>query len=358
MAPTSTLRIASWTLALGAAIASAAASARIVRVGPDGDSPTIAGAARIAKDGDTVEIAAGTYTGDVAVWLQRKLTVRAPHGRATLLASGKHAEGKAIWVIRQGDFIVENLEFQGARVPDGNGAGIRLERGKLVIRNCRFTDNQNGILTGNDAQTELSIQHTFFSSAPVQDRPPPHLLYAGRIAELKVADSHFESGHTGHLIKTRARKSTVVRNTINDGPQGRASYELDFPNGGQVLVSGNVIGQSAHSANPVMLAYGAEGRHWPENRLQVEGNTFYGGGWRPLWAVRVWDQTFGGSLNVQILDNLIAGYGILYWGNTNQAAGNRLVPPFLLANPSANDFRLPADSMLRRLWDKVPGALP
>ena len=81
MTPTSTLRIASWTLALCAAIASAAAGARIVRVGPGGDSPTIAGAARIAQDGDTVEIAAGTYAGDVAVWLQRKLTIRAPNCR-------------------------------------------------------------------------------------------------------------------------------------------------------------------------------------------------------------------------------------------------------------------------------------
>ncbi len=53
-----------------------------------------------------------------------------------LIADGKSAEGKAIWVIRNGDFHIENIEFRGARASDRNGAGIRFERGKLCLRNC------------------------------------------------------------------------------------------------------------------------------------------------------------------------------------------------------------------------------
>ena len=358
MARKTLLRTLAWLALIWSAMASAPSDARIIRVGPDGDSLTISGASHIAKDGDTVEIAAGTYSGDVTVWLQRKLTIRAPQGRATLRAAGKHAEGKAIWVIRYGDFVVENLEFQGTRVPDGNGAGIRLERGKLEVQRCIFVDNQNGILTGNDDQTELSIHSSRFSEAPKQESSHPHLLYTGRIASLLVTDSHFEAGYNGHLIKSRERKSTLLRNIINDGPRGQASYEVDFPNGGQVLMSGNVLGQSATGANPVMLAYGAEGRYWTKNHLRVEGNTFFGAGWKPVWAIRVWEQSFDDSLSVQILNNLVAGYGLLYWGNRQASEGNHFVPSFMLANPSRHDFRVPPDSMLRSVWKNVPGALP
>ena len=65
-----------------------------------------------------------------------------------LSAKGQIAEGKAIWVIRDGDFAIENVAFEGARAPARNGAGIRFERGRLAVRRCRFTDNENGILTG------------------------------------------------------------------------------------------------------------------------------------------------------------------------------------------------------------------
>jgi hypothetical protein len=47
-----------------------------------------------------------------------------------LHADGLHAEGKALVVVRGGRRPrVENIEFRGARVPHGNGAGIRFERG-------------------------------------------------------------------------------------------------------------------------------------------------------------------------------------------------------------------------------------
>jgi hypothetical protein len=47
-----------------------------------------------------------------------------------LLAAGHSAEDKAILVVRNGEVRIENIEFRGTRVPDGNGAGIRFERGR------------------------------------------------------------------------------------------------------------------------------------------------------------------------------------------------------------------------------------
>ena len=129
--------------------AASAACAATLTVSPNGPIATIAQAARVARDDDIVEIAAGTYRGDVAVWRQKRLTIRGIGGTPVLSAKGQIAEGKAIWVIRDGDFTIENVAFEGARAPARNGAGIRFERGRLAVRRCRFTDNENGILTGN-----------------------------------------------------------------------------------------------------------------------------------------------------------------------------------------------------------------
>src|SRR5690606_7605292 len=170
---------------------------------------TIAEAARLARDGDTVEVKAGEYRGDVAVWLQKKLTIRAVGGPAVLVADGKSAEAKAIWVIRNGEFEIEGFDFVGARVPDRNGAGIRFERGKLTVRDSRFIDNQMGLLTGNDGTSELTVERCEFTG-PTDGGHWYHNLYAGAIARLTVIGSWSHKGRRGHLIKSRARENHIL----------------------------------------------------------------------------------------------------------------------------------------------------
>ncbi len=68
------------------------ASAATLRVGPGEQFTHIAGAARQAKDGDTVEILLGEYRGDVATWNQKALTIRGLGPRPVLIADGKSAE--------------------------------------------------------------------------------------------------------------------------------------------------------------------------------------------------------------------------------------------------------------------------
>ena len=97
--------------------------------------------------GDTIEIDADVYEGDVAIWYQDNLTIRGVGGgRAHLKANGNNAEGKGIWVIKGNNTVVENIEFSESTVPDENGAGIRQEGAGLTVRNCSFHDNENGIL--------------------------------------------------------------------------------------------------------------------------------------------------------------------------------------------------------------------
>ena len=334
------------------------ASCRTITVGPQREVTRIVDAARIAVDDDVVEIDSGTYVADVAVWAQKRLTIRGAAPGVVLSAGGAAAQSKAIWVFRNGNFQVQGITFRGARVADGNGAGIRLESGTLRVVDCVFDNNQNGILTGNDPATELAIVDSIFMNAPIQVTPPPHLLYAGAIRSLSIIGSRFQAGYMGHLVKSRARQSDLRYNTIDDGVGGQAAYEIEFPNGGDVLLLGNAIGQSEKTSNRTVISYGAEGERWPVNTLVVSHNTLLSRGWMPAWFVRVWDSHFTAKVNISIFNNLIAGYGIFSLGLNGAVEGNLFAPPSALNEPDSSDFRLSTPGWLSS-WRSIdiPGRL-
>ena len=323
------------------------AAARVIQVGPGEQVKTIAEAAKLAQDDDVVEIASGEYKGDVATWLQKRLTIRGAGQRPVLKAAGKNAEGKAIWVIRNGDFKISNIEFRDARASDGNGAGIRFEKGKLSLAHCAFFDNQNGLLTSNFDDAELTIEDSIFAQAPRQLAPLAHLLYVGRIKMLRVVNSRFHGGYFGHLLKSRARVSDIRYNLLVDGPGGRASYEADFPNGGDVTLVGNVVGQSSNTENPTLVAYGAEGNIWPNSKLKIVHNTFFSEGFQPAWFLHVFSEKFATKPEVLTRNNLLAGFGLFSMNVAGQHQGNFFAPLTVLGDPTVMDFTLAANSWLR-----------
>jgi hypothetical protein len=273
-----------------------------LRVGPTRTIQTIAEAARRARDGDTVEVDAGDYRRDVAVWRQDRLTIRAVGGRVRLLADGDSAEGKAIWVVRGGRVSVEGFDFEGTRVAARNGAGIRFEAGQLTVHDCRFFDNEMGLLTSNDPHAELTIEDSEFAHNMRPDGHD-HNLYAGTIAKLSVRGSYIHHATIGHLLKSRAAVNHIFYNRLTDEAGGRASYELEFPNGGVAVVVGNIIEQSALTENTIMISYGAEGYQWPTNALVLVNNTLvddlpHGG---------VFLRVVPGNVQVKAVNNLLVG---------------------------------------------------
>ena len=262
-----------WALSIVAVSpVNAAEGGRRIEVGPQRAVKTLSEASLLAKDGDTVEVDAGDYLGDVAVWTQNDLTLRAKNGRARLIAQGASAESKGIWVVRGGKVTVEGFDFLGATVPDRNGAGIRFEKGDLRIENCRFLENENGILTGNVADSTLEILNSEFGNNGFGDGQS-HNLYVGAIAMLKVTGSYFHHAKIGHLLKSRAAKNLIFYNRLTDETGGTASYELEFPSGGLAYVVGNVIQQSSTTENSNVISFGAEGYRSQANRLYLVNNT-------------------------------------------------------------------------------------
>jgi hypothetical protein len=290
---------------------------QIIQVGPNRSIQTIAEAARLAKDGDTVEVDAGNYHGDVAVWKQNELHVRAVGGRARLLANGAAAEGKAIWVVRGRQISVEGFDFEGAQVPDRNGAGIRFEEGRLTVRDCSFMHNEMGLLTGNNLNAELVIENSEFGH---NGRPDGHNhnLYVGSIASLSVTGSYFHHGVTGHLLKSRASKNRIMYNRLTDEIGGHASYELEFPNGGIAYVVGNIIGQSRQTENSTLISFGAEGYKWPNNELYLVNNTLIDG---TLFGGRFLRVKPGAQV-IKAVNNLMVGSASLEANGSGEFANN------------------------------------
>lgn len=281
---------------------------QVWRVGPARDIVSIAEVSKRVSDGDTIEIDAGTYLRDVAVWTQNDLTIRAVGGRVKLNASGGAAEGKAIWVVRGGRITIEGFDFADARVPARNGAGLRFEAGQLTVRNCRFLGNEMGLLTGNDPHAELVVENSEFAH---NKRPDGHNhgLYVGSIARLTVRGSYFHHGHIGHLLKSRAAVNHVHYNRFSDELEGTASYELEFPNGGVVLLVGNIVQQSSTSENGILISYGAEGYTWSENVLLLAYNTLVDNSPSEGVFLRVMrgEGKFAATVRIKAVNNLLVG---------------------------------------------------
>ncbi len=317
--------------------------AATLKVGPGERFAVPSQAIAAAKDGDLIEIAAGEYPGDVATIRANRLTIRGVGGRAKLPAAGKHAGGKAIWVVTGSDLTVENIEFSGSRVPDRNGAGIRPEGPNLTVRNCRFYDCENGVLGGNG---EMLFEHCEFEHCgPVSD-PATHSLYIGqRCTKLVFRYNYSTDVIEGHLLKSRARESWLLYNRIAD-ENGSGSAVADFPNGGVVVMVGNVLHKGRRGNNSRVIAYGMEGIKHRRNALVVVNNTMvYEHRHTTAFFVRVENPPEGFAPVIR--NNLCIGKVPLTNSATTDAAGNLLLTTIAeagLADPARYDYRLTARS--------------
>ncbi len=305
-------------------------------VGPGRDLATPSAAAAVAGDGDTVLIDAGTYSGDVATWTQDDLTLRGVGGRAHLRADGNDAQGKAIWVIAGDRTRVDRIEMSGAAVPDQNGAGIRQEGTDLTVTRSWFHDNQDGILTGADPESDIVIRRSRFFRNGVGDGYS-HNLYVGDVRSLTVTGSWLWGADVGHELKSRAASNTIVGNLIDDA-DATASYSIDLPNGGRSLVAGNVIVQGPGSQNPALVSYGAEGLTHPSHRIWVVNNTFVN---------RRSSGTFvalAAGSRASLRNNLLLGPGEPTAGGEVDARADRRVGEGSFVDAAAGDFRLVASS--------------
>ena len=177
----------------------------------------------------TIRIAPGTHR-DCAIQRAGDIAFVAASPQSTVLA-GRTCEDKAALVLRGRSARVEGLTFAGLTSRDGNGAGIRLEHGNLLIRRSWFRDSQQGLLTASDPAGRVTIERSTFTRLGTCTSPAgcAHSVYVGDYGELVITGSRFEAGAGGHYVKCRAPRITVRDSSFDDTAGTGTNYMIDLP---------------------------------------------------------------------------------------------------------------------------------
>lgn len=270
------------TAAILCLLITANAGADVLQVGPGKHYATPCMAIAEAKPGDRIEIdGSGVYQGDVCAWKTDDLTLAGVNGRPKLEASGRAAQGRAIWVISGNNTVIEGIEFTGARARSNNGAGILQVGANLTVRHCYFHDNEDGILTAENSSSKILVEYSEFAENGYPDGQS-HNIYIGHIGEFTLRFSYSHDARYGHLVKSRAERNFILYNRLT-GEIGTSSYELDLPNGGLSYVIGNLIQQGALSENMGIVAYGEERLTNLVNNLYFVNNTVVNHRWNGVF---------------------------------------------------------------------------
>ncbi len=226
----------------------------------------------IGAGSGTIIVAPGRYS-DCAVFAGASLTIRAAEP-STAIFEGGTCEGKATLVLRGASATVDGLVFRGIRVPDRNGAGIRLEKGDLTVTRATFLDSEQGILTGNDPSGVITIERsTFAGLGGCPGGMCSHSIYIGDYGLLSVSRVRFERGTGGHYTKSRAARVSITDSSFDDSRGRETNYAIDLPNGATGRIAGNVFVVGKNKENySAIIAVAAEARANPSAGLIVEGN--------------------------------------------------------------------------------------
>ncbi|KPL69254.1 hypothetical protein SZ64_14770 [Erythrobacter sp. SG61-1L] len=221
----------------------------------------------------SISIAPGLHA-DCAVQTAGSISyIAAEPGKAVL--DGVTCEGKAALVLRGRNATITGLVFQNLRVPDGNGAGIRLEQGNLTIAQSWFRDSQQGILTGEAQNGRIVIDKSTFTRLGTCEGAGgcAHSIYIGDYGQLRVTRSRFEQGRGGHYVKSRAAQVQIASCSFDDTGGRGTNYMIDLPAGATGQITNNWFVQGTDKENrSALIAVGAEDLRHTADGLQIAGN--------------------------------------------------------------------------------------
>ncbi len=221
----------------------------------------------------TIRVGNGRHQ-DCAVQTMGQIAyVAATPGQAVF--DGVTCEGKAALVLRGTAASVTGLTFINMRVPDFNGAGIRLEHGNLAVSQSWFRDSQQGILTGPDPDGSITVDKSTFTRLGTCEGSGgcAHSIYIGDYGSATVTRSRFEAGRGGHYLKSRAAKIAVLSSSFDDSAGRQTNYMIDLPGGATGRITGNWFVQGPSKENhSAFIALAAEGKANTSAGLVIEGN--------------------------------------------------------------------------------------
>ncbi|WP_188055886.1 MULTISPECIES: right-handed parallel beta-helix repeat-containing protein [unclassified Sphingosinithalassobacter] len=231
----------------------------------------------VAAVGDrqaTILVAPGTYR-DCTVQGAGRIVFRAVEP-GTAIFDGGACEGKATLVLRGRGSVVDGLVFRNIRVPDGNGAGIRIEMGDLTVSNSMFLDSQQGILGGHhDTVRNITIDRSTFAGLGQchETVDCSHSVYLGMDGRITITRSRFERGTGGHYVKLRAPQVQITDSSFDDSEGRDTNYMIDLSEGGTGEIARNTFVQGPNKENwSALIMVAAEARTYGSQGLAVVDN--------------------------------------------------------------------------------------
>jgi hypothetical protein len=241
-----------------------------------------------------IQVLPGTYTNDFPAALTRPMTIEVDPcctGQEVALNATVDLPNQKGILLSLSSLTVNGLTFEGAHISaalGGNGAGIRDQSedpaAMLIIQNSVFTNNQEGVLTGDNTNQVIMVRNSSFIN---NGNPDPsvfqHGIYVNSGAMFSVSKSLFCGQLIGHSVKSRAAVTMVSDSQIYDGAHGptaqgclpgSSSFAIDVANGGAATITGNQLIQGASTENYKIVDYGEEGLIYSSNSLVVSGNAF------------------------------------------------------------------------------------
>ena len=275
-----------------------------------------------AHNNDVIAVQAGTYVdaetdAEKNVITASNVTIEGVGGMVHLEQGPQGIiNGKAL-IVAEAGLTLKNFELSGAN--DGNSddnlAGVRVDGGNMTLVDDYIHNNQDGVL-GGVAGATFTIDHSEIADNGTGSGYT-HNIYTGPIAQFTLTNSYVHGAVVGHEVKSRAASTTIENNIIADGATGTASYDIDIPNAGVAVISGNIIEKGPDASNAGIIHYGGETQFaYAQNSLSVTDNTIlndYSG------AGLVWNQSNENGLSVTAKVSGNALYGIS--GTSNDGTG-------------------------------------
>jgi hypothetical protein len=233
-------------------------------VGKDQAYASLASAIAAARDGDTIEIVAGTYH-ETATLRAQNVTVRGIAGRPHIDCSGlRIAADKACLLLAAQNITLENLEISGAEISPSlgaNGACIRNDDNQsFTIRKVICHGSQDGILSSGG---KIVIENSEFYDNGWTGSTH-NVYFSGDCISVTVRGSTFRDARVGHEFKSRCRKTEISDSTFR-GTSG--SRDLDIPDGGDTVVYRSTLLMTAGAESDEIVGFAAESCRTPGDML-------------------------------------------------------------------------------------------
>ena len=220
-------------------------------------------AVNASRDGDVILIHGGTYGMHGSPYNDSKTSALVKKNLAVIGVGNVTIEGdgnvnKGMFTL-EGDestaVYFENMTFQGASNTSMNGAAIRFNHPDLTVVGSTFRNNEDGILGGptGAGSTVTVLDSKFIDNGHGSGRA--HAIYINRGERLIVEGNTFTGTHIGNHVKSLTSGETIVRNNTIGAKGETASRAVDVTNGGDVVIEGNKIVQSANSDSRWIVRY-------------------------------------------------------------------------------------------------------